>query len=69
MFELFFGYRSLMFVGTDTGGNTTEVVGNGGSARESIRFGFHDHRRPRNRKVAVSVGFNYAQTFFANIKY
>lgn len=57
-----------MFVSTDTGGNTTEVVGIGSSARESIRFGLHDHRRPRNREIAVGVGFNHAQTSFANIK-
>jgi hypothetical protein len=58
-----------MFISTDTGGNTTEVVGNGGSARKSIRFGFHDRRRPRNREITVSVKFNHAQTFLANIKY
>jgi hypothetical protein len=57
-----------MFVSTDTGRNTTEVVGNRSLAWESIWFGLHNHGKPHNRGITVGVRFNRAQTSFANIK-
>jgi hypothetical protein len=58
-----------MFASTDTGGNTPEAIGNRGSAWQSIRFGFHAHGRPRNRKITVSFGFYRFKIILINIKY
>jgi hypothetical protein len=46
---LFFSrFRSLMQFSTDVGGNTFEVVGNGGSARKPFRCSFRTNRGPVN---------------------